>query len=170
MGLLLGLRTLDPPLGPLSTTEDIFSTHVWGGINSKHFCLKRKSPPQFSHLISYSFCEIKPHVKFQNPRTTPSGKKVTWGEREREIDKKRRSKWPLRSACNAGSALTLLGKTNIFSLRTHICINAWAHKQKVFFIICNALPPRPTHHPFAILSIILIILKKIYHVYAFDIN
>ena len=26
-------------------------------------------------------CELKPDAKFQNPRTTPSGKKVTGGER-----------------------------------------------------------------------------------------
>ena len=26
------------------------------------------------------FCELKPLIKFQNPRTTPSGKKVCGGE------------------------------------------------------------------------------------------
>ena len=33
---------------------------------------------------SYFLCDLKPHAKFENPRTTPSGKKVTGGERKRE--------------------------------------------------------------------------------------
>ena len=30
------------------------------------------------------FCELKPHIQFQNPRTTPSGRKVTQSERKKE--------------------------------------------------------------------------------------
>jgi hypothetical protein len=30
----------------------------------------------FSTQILF-FCELKPHAKFQNPRTNPSGRKVT---------------------------------------------------------------------------------------------
>jgi hypothetical protein len=33
-----------------------------------------------SNLI---FCQLKPHAKFMNHRTTPSGRKVTVSERER---------------------------------------------------------------------------------------
>jgi hypothetical protein len=33
------------------------------------------------------FCELKPHAKFRNPTITPSGRKVTSGER-REREKK----------------------------------------------------------------------------------
>ena len=32
---------------------------------------------------SYLFCELEPHAKFQNPRTTPSGEKLTVAEREK---------------------------------------------------------------------------------------
>ena len=30
------------------------------------------------------FCDLKPHAKFQNPTITPSGRKVSVGEEERE--------------------------------------------------------------------------------------
>ena len=33
-------------------------------------------------MESLYFCELGAHAKFQNPRTTPSGKKVKTGERE----------------------------------------------------------------------------------------
>ena len=34
------------------------------------------------------FCELKPHVTFQNPRTTPSGRKVM-----EEKEEERKNKW-----------------------------------------------------------------------------
>ena len=56
---------------------------------------KRKSPPRREggppnvvHLTSYSFSELKPHAKFQNPRTTSSGRKVKQGERKKEREKR----------------------------------------------------------------------------------
>ena len=33
------------------------------------------------------FCELGAHAKFQKPRTTPSGRKVTQGEEEREKER-----------------------------------------------------------------------------------
>jgi hypothetical protein len=52
----------------------------WGpGGGPPHFC-----SPQFLF-----FCDLKAHAKFQNPTITPSGRKVTQGER-REKEKKRR--------------------------------------------------------------------------------
>ena len=45
--------------------------------------------PSWLKIKSYSFCELKPHAKFQNPRTTPSWRKVTQGEREIERERER---------------------------------------------------------------------------------
>ena len=42
------------------------------------------TPPNFLLHQSYYWCELKAQAKFQNPRETPSGRKVTDGERERE--------------------------------------------------------------------------------------
>jgi hypothetical protein len=39
---------------------------------------------------NHFFCEFKPHAKFQNPRTTPSGRKITQAEK-----RKKREKTPL---------------------------------------------------------------------------
>ena len=33
-------------------------------------------PDYFLHPKSYFFCELGAHAKFNNPRTTPSGRKV----------------------------------------------------------------------------------------------
>jgi hypothetical protein len=35
-------------------------------------------------IVSYFVCAFKTYAKFQNPRTTPAGRKVTRGERKRE--------------------------------------------------------------------------------------
>ena len=54
-------------------------------------CLTLLGPPStpvdfFSFTLNLIFfCEIKPHTEFQNPRTTPSGRKVTQAVR-REIE------------------------------------------------------------------------------------
>jgi hypothetical protein len=42
----------------------------------------KKLPPE-----SYFLPVLKPHSKFQNTRTTPVGRMVTWGERETKIEK-----------------------------------------------------------------------------------
>jgi hypothetical protein len=36
-------------------------------------------PVFFSHLKSSFICEVKPHAKFQNPRTNPFGRKDCGG-------------------------------------------------------------------------------------------
>jgi hypothetical protein len=36
---------------------------------------------------SYSFCDLKPHAKFQIPTLTPSGRKVMAAEEERKKEK-----------------------------------------------------------------------------------
>ena len=43
----------------------------------------RVVPQVFPHLKSYIFCQLKPRPTFQNSKITPSGKKVTEGERRR---------------------------------------------------------------------------------------
>ena len=50
-------------------------------------------PPQI--LFFYDLNQ----VQFQNPRTTCSGRKVTWGEKREE--EKMPLRFPLRFACNA---------------------------------------------------------------------
>ena len=35
---------------------------------------------------------LKPHAKSQNHRTTPSGRKVTWGERKKEREKRKKGR------------------------------------------------------------------------------
>ena len=45
-------------------------------------------PRYFFLPKSYFFCELKPHAKFRNPTITPSGRKVTQGEREKKERKK----------------------------------------------------------------------------------
>ena len=70
---LTGLRKLDPPLGPPSTPAEfcwrtcLGEGQFWGS-------------PILFYPKSYLFCDLKLHAKFQNPRTTPSGRKVTGGE------------------------------------------------------------------------------------------
>ena len=44
------------------------SVHPGGGV-----------PRFFSHLKSSFICEVKPHAKFQNPRTNPFGRKDCGG-------------------------------------------------------------------------------------------
>ena len=36
------------------------------------------------HPKSYFLCDLKPHAKFKNPTITPSGRKVSEAEREKE--------------------------------------------------------------------------------------
>ena len=40
-------------------------------------------PKICAHPKYYCFCELKPHVKFQNYTITPSGRKVSEAEREK---------------------------------------------------------------------------------------
>jgi hypothetical protein len=45
--------------------------------------------PEFVFTQNLIFlCELKPHAKFWNPTISPSGRKVTAAEREREEEKK----------------------------------------------------------------------------------
>ena len=39
----------------------------------------------------YFFCDLKPHAKFQNPRTTTSGRKVTRGKRKKQRKREKTS-------------------------------------------------------------------------------
>ena len=49
---------------------------------------ERRPDSEDTHLLEPKFCELKPHAKFQSPRTTPSGRMVTRGEkREREEER-----------------------------------------------------------------------------------
>ena len=51
---------------------------------------ERRPDSEDTHLLEPKFCELKPHAKFQSPRTTPSGRMVTRGEkRERERERER---------------------------------------------------------------------------------
>ena len=52
-------------------------------------------PHFFSYPKSYFFGDLKPHAKYQNPRTTPSGRKVTQADRKKE--KERREKNAIHS-------------------------------------------------------------------------
>ena len=54
--------------------------------NSAINVLKQAGPPYFVYLKSYLFCELKPHPKFQNPRTKEI--KVTQTE-ERKKEKEK---------------------------------------------------------------------------------
>ena len=58
--------------------------------------LKIASPVRILMVQSYSFGNRRPHASFQNPRTTPSVRKVIGFERKKK--KKRRKQ--LCSACN----------------------------------------------------------------------
>ena len=44
----------------------------------------RGGPQIIVHPKSYYFCDLKPNVKFQNTRTTPSGRKVFDPEERKE--------------------------------------------------------------------------------------
>ena len=46
-------------------------------------------PQIFFRHKSYFFCELGPHTKFHNPRTTPSGRKVCDPERKKKERKKK---------------------------------------------------------------------------------
>ena len=49
---------------------------------------ERRPDSEDTHLLEPKFCELKPNAKFQSPRTTPSGRMVTRGEkREREEER-----------------------------------------------------------------------------------
>jgi hypothetical protein len=52
--------------------------------------MQKQSPswqesPNFWLSKSYHICDLKPHKKFQNPMITPSGRKVTTGERKEKM-------------------------------------------------------------------------------------
>jgi hypothetical protein len=40
-------------------------------------------------LKSFYFCDLGAHVKFQNPKTTPSGSKVMAGDRKKKKNRKK---------------------------------------------------------------------------------
>ena len=65
------------------------------------------------------FCDLKPHVKFHNPRTTPSGRKVRVGEEER------REITPLIVATTS----VQLNRLNS-DARTNYCSCLWGYSQK----------------------------------------
>ena len=69
-----------PSAQPPIDTSGIFLAHMSerGGI-------------LFNHK-SYFLCDLKPHAKFWNPTITPSGRKVTNSEREKERKKEREKK------------------------------------------------------------------------------
>ena len=82
---LSGLCTLNPPLGPPSTPAKKCRHTCLGGEfflaisgNSKHFLFYKKT-----HQILFCFA-LKPPAKFHNPRTTPSGRKVTQEEERKK--------------------------------------------------------------------------------------
>ena len=62
-----------------------------------HYFLNLKNRPGGHggpHIFSLSlqillFCDLKPHAKFHNPTITPSGRKVTEAEEEREREEKK---------------------------------------------------------------------------------
>ena len=57
-------------------------------------------------LKSYFFCELKPHAKFQNPRT-PSMRKVTGSKGEKRERGIGRQLWTLRYVCKTRTSLGL---------------------------------------------------------------
>jgi hypothetical protein len=65
--VILGLHTLDPPLGPHQNQQNFFSAHAcMGG------CVKN-SPQGSQNLFGVEyFRELVAPAKFQNPTTTPS--------------------------------------------------------------------------------------------------
>ena len=96
-------RTLDPPLIPPSTPAEIFGAHVSEGgsifppfqaifstsrFSKKTLKINPKGAGGLPEILfnpkSYFFCDLKPHAKFQNPIITPSRRKVTQAEREKE--------------------------------------------------------------------------------------
>ena len=61
----------------------------------KHFSFHKKNKKKITP------CELKPHAKFQNPRTTPSGRKVTQVERRNSGGYERRRE--RKNALNSGN-------------------------------------------------------------------
>jgi hypothetical protein len=49
-----------------------------------------KNRPQGEGGGGNFYCDLKPNAKFRNPKITPSGRKVTTGERERKKERKRK--------------------------------------------------------------------------------
>ena len=87
-----GLACADPGTsGNSKTITDQSSRHVLCT-----FFLLKNHTKIFVHLLSF-WSELKPHAIFHNPRTTPSGRKVT-GSEKRGTKKHVNSG---RSACNA---------------------------------------------------------------------
>jgi hypothetical protein len=69
--------------------------------DSKHFLFKqtknlKNHPPGglggvpriLLHPNSYFFCDSRPHIKFQNPTLTPSGRKISRQKERREKEEK----------------------------------------------------------------------------------
>jgi hypothetical protein len=105
MGVLApGSAHARPSAQPPIDTSGNFSAQVFGrgSTNLKHFSINflaifillffsekktpKNRPPrrQGGPPKSYFFCELKPHAKFQNPRITPSGIKVTRRREEKK--------------------------------------------------------------------------------------
>ena len=71
------LHRLDTPLGPQSMWAKNFGTH-----EKSHSLGGREGPRSlFSGMLF--FCYLGAHARFQNPETTPSGRKVRASEEER---------------------------------------------------------------------------------------
>ena len=112
--MLPGLFLVDPLLCPPSTPEVTFWSACLQGEGNfvgqiKHFSffqhkINKKRPLAVGPPIFYpesSFFALKPHAKFQNPRTTPFGRKVTQTKRERVREKENK----LYGAKSSGFAL-----------------------------------------------------------------
>ena len=73
-----------------------------------------------SHHILY-FCEFKPNAKFQNHGTTPSGEKVTQGERKKK-ERRREKEVERENAANSWAAHTL--RSDQFQVPMFACSSA----------------------------------------------
>jgi hypothetical protein len=78
--------SLNPLLSPPSTPAEFFQpTYLRGQANNfGNFLIKvldiscnSEHPQIIFHLKPYFFCKLKSHAKFENPKTPPSGRKVT---------------------------------------------------------------------------------------------
>ena len=65
--------------------------YVAHGKNTKKGPQGATGGPKFIYPKSYFFCDLELHAKFQNPSTTPSGRKV-WGTERKKKRKKNNPK------------------------------------------------------------------------------
>ena len=100
-------------------------------------------PQFFLHIESYFVCELKPHAKFQYPRTAASGRKVTGG-RERD-------QTPLIVATRAQGQRTQLAQT-------------YPQKQSVSnkYLFSHLNEVIPQDHTYSTILVIILKIHKIY--------